>query len=161
MLQILKKRYNFTLRWFLDLGNTSLEQNLKIKTLDYLLFISAIFYLLFGCSRANFQLLLRKQSHSLDVNHCIQAINFWPKGDFEGLGVLIAFLVGFHHNDITHLPTHPKLQKIPSPDLNLVFRKCGNASNTQNGYSLTLQWPLGFRNSSLDAGCCVQNFRFS
>ena len=45
MPQLLKKRCNFTLRWFLDLGNTSLEQNLSLKTLDYLLFIPAIFFI--------------------------------------------------------------------------------------------------------------------
>ena len=43
MPQILKKRCNFNLRWFLDLGNTSLGQNLRLKTLDYLLFIPATF----------------------------------------------------------------------------------------------------------------------
>ena len=74
------KRCNFTLRWLLDLENTSLEQNLRLKTLDYFLFIPAIFYLLFGCSMTNFWLLLRKPG----VNHCIWAINFSSKGDSEG-----------------------------------------------------------------------------
>ena len=41
--QVLKERYNFTLRWLLDTGNAYLEQNLRLKTLDYLLFIPAIF----------------------------------------------------------------------------------------------------------------------
>ena len=41
--QILKKRCKFTLRWLLDLGNISLEQNLRLKTLGHLLFIFAIF----------------------------------------------------------------------------------------------------------------------
>ena len=45
MPQILKKRCNFTLRCLLDLGNTSLEQNISLKTLDYLLFIPAIFFI--------------------------------------------------------------------------------------------------------------------
>ena len=68
------------------MGNTSLEQNLRLKTLDYLLFIPAIFFnLLFGCFMANFWLLLRNQSPSPDVNLCIWAINFWFKGDSEGL----------------------------------------------------------------------------
>ena len=44
MPEIMKKRYYFTLRWLLDLGNTSLEHNLRLKTLDYLLFISATFF---------------------------------------------------------------------------------------------------------------------
>ena len=43
MSQMLKSRCNFTLRWLLDLRNTSLEQNLSLKTLAYLLFIPAIF----------------------------------------------------------------------------------------------------------------------
>ena len=45
------------------------------------------FDLLFTCPMTNFWLLLRKQSHSPDVNHCIWAINFWSKGNSEGLGV--------------------------------------------------------------------------
>ena len=89
---------------------------------------------------ANFWLLLRKQSHSPDVNLCNWAIKFWSKGDLEGVGslLLIEYPVGFDHNDLTHLPTHPKLQKILSPDLHPIFPKCGNALNTQNSYSLTL-----------------------
>ena len=47
MIQILKKRCKFTLRWLLDLGNTSLEQNLRLKALGYLLFIPAIFLSVF------------------------------------------------------------------------------------------------------------------
>ena len=43
MPQILKRRCNFSLRWLLDLGSTSLQQSLRLKTLDYLLFIPAIF----------------------------------------------------------------------------------------------------------------------
>ena len=34
--------FNFTLRWLLDLGNTSLEQTLRLKDLGFLLFISII-----------------------------------------------------------------------------------------------------------------------
>ena len=56
------KTYNFTLRWLVDLSNTSLEQNLRLKTLGYLLFIPAIYFFIcclaascptFGCYRAN------------------------------------------------------------------------------------------------------------
>ena len=79
--------YNFTIRWLLDLRDTSLEQNLRLKTLGYLLFIPSVcFYRLLGCPIANF---LRKQSHSPYVNHCILPIYFWPKGDWEGLGLYI------------------------------------------------------------------------
>ena len=73
-LKYLKNRCNFTIRWLLDLGNTSLEQTLRLKTLGYLLFIPAIFfffYVLSGCPMANFWLLLSKQSYSPNVNHCI------------------------------------------------------------------------------------------
>ena len=140
MLQILKKRCNFTLWRFLDLGNTSLEQNLRLKTSDYFLSIPAIFDLLFGCSMANFWLLLRKQSDSPDVNHCIWAIKFWStKGDSEELGLYSEMSVQWTLiTKTTHLPTNPKLQKKLSADLHADFSKCGNASNTQNSYSLTL-----------------------
>ena len=45
------------------------------------------FYLWFGCPMTEFWLLLRKQFHSLDVNHCTWAINFWAKGHSVGLGL--------------------------------------------------------------------------
>ena len=77
---------NFTLRWLLDFGSTSLEQNLMLKTLDYLLFNPIIFHLFFSCPIASFWLLLRKQSHLTDDNHSIWSFNFWSKGDSEGLG---------------------------------------------------------------------------
>ena len=60
--------------WLLDLSNTSLEQDLRLKTLAYLLFILLFSYLLFGCPMNNFWLLLRKHSHSPNVNHCILVI---------------------------------------------------------------------------------------
>ena len=44
MPQVSQNRYNFTLRRFLDLGNTFLEQTLRLKTLGYLLFIQAFFF---------------------------------------------------------------------------------------------------------------------
>ena len=49
MPQILKSRCNFTLKCLLDLGSTSLEQNLSLKTLGYLFFIPMTnFWLLSG-----------------------------------------------------------------------------------------------------------------
>ena len=42
----------------------------------FALYLCYFFYLLFGCLMANVCLLLRKQSHSSDVNHCIWTINF-------------------------------------------------------------------------------------
>ena len=100
------KTCNFTLRWLLDLGNTFLEQNLRLKTLGYLLFIPAIyfFYLLFGCPMTNFWLLLSKHSHSPNVNHCIWAISFWPKAGLGEVGSvrLTECPVSFDHNAITY-----------------------------------------------------------
>ena len=62
---------------------------------------------------------------------------FGPKVT-KGVGYLhlIEFPVSFDQNAITHLATHPKFQKILSPDLHPIFTKCGNAPNTQNSYSL-------------------------
>ena len=62
---------------------------------------------------------------------------FGPKVT-KGVGSLhlIEFSVSFDHNAITHLATHPKFQKILSPDLHPIFTKCGNPPNTQNSYSL-------------------------
>ena len=73
---------------------------------------------------------------------------------------LIHCPVDFNHNAITHLATHPKLQKIVSPDMHPVSPKCGNSPNTQNSYSLILWWPLGLHNISLDVKFRVQNFSF-
>ena len=78
---IMKKRCNFTLRWLLNLRNTSLEQNIRLKTLGYLLFIPAIFFIC--CFPSPCRLLSRKQSSLPDVNHCIWTINFWSKGDWN------------------------------------------------------------------------------
>ena len=77
-----------------------------------------------------------------------------------GSHLLIRCPVGFDHNDITHLPTCSKLQKILSPDLHLISPKCGNAANNQSSYSFTLYWPLGLHNTSFDAKFSVQNFSF-
>ena len=116
------KTCNFTLRWLLDLDNTSLAQNLRLKTLVYLLFIPAIyfFYLLFGCPMANLWLLWSKQSHSTDVNHCIWAINFWLKAGVLGDGSLhlTEFPVSFDHNAIT-----PQIAENTLPRLKSSFSK--------------------------------------
>ena len=130
------KRCSFTLRWLLDFENTSLEQNLRLKTLDCFLFILAIFYLLFGCFMTNFWLLLRKPG----VNHCIWAINFLIQRWFRGVGSLLLknCLVGFDDSDLNPLIHSPQIAEILSPDLHPVFPKCENTQNTQNSYSLTL-----------------------
>ena len=118
MSQILKRRCKVTPRWLLDLENTSLEQNLRLKNLGYFSLSLLFFYLLSGCHMVNFWLLLRKQSHSPDDNHCISSIIFWSNCDLEGFGSLHLI----DHNGITHLGTHHKLKKILSPDLNQDFQ---------------------------------------
>ena len=74
---------NFTLKWLQYSGNTSFEKNLRLKSFGCLLFITATFCMLFHCLIANFWLLSGKQSHSLNINYCNWAINFWPEGDCD------------------------------------------------------------------------------
>ena len=129
--------------------------------MGYLLFIPIFFifcftspWLIFGFYWAN------SLPHML-ITAFGQSI-FGPKVT-QGLGLysnLIECPLSFHHNGITNLATHPKLQQILSWDLYPDFPKCGNTPNTQNNYSLTLQWPLGLHNTSLDAKFSVQNFSF-
>ena len=69
------------------LGKHLLRAKSKTENFGLFALYPCYFYLLFGCSMANFWLLLRKQSHSPDVNHCIWAIDFWSKGDSEGLAL--------------------------------------------------------------------------
>ena len=121
MPQILRNRCNFTLRWLLDLGNISLEQNLRLKTLGYLLFIPANFlYLLFRCPMTNFWLLPSKQSQSPNNNHSIYAIKFWSTDVLRGVGSLhlTECLVSFGHNAIT-----PQIAENTLPRLKLSFSK--------------------------------------
>ena len=143
------------------MGNTSLEQNIRLKNFLRAKYKAELFlYLLLGWSMANVWLLLRKQSHSCD-DHCIWAINFCSKVTRRGWVSTPNWVPsGPDYNDITHLPTHPKLHKILPSDLNSIFPKCGNAHNTQNCYSLTLWWYLDLHNTSLDAKFSVQNFSF-
>ena len=63
MAPILKKRCKFTLRWLLDLENSSLEQNENFGVICFLSLL--FFYLLFGCPMANFWLLLLASSKAL------------------------------------------------------------------------------------------------
>ena len=74
----------------------------KAKAENYWLFAlypCYFFYLLFGYPMVNFCLLLRKQSHSPNINHCIWDISFWPTAEW-GVGFLhlTEFPVGFDHN---------------------------------------------------------------
>ena len=106
------------------------------------------------------RLLLRKQSHSPDINHCILGYQVLVQSWLWGVGSLdlIECLVAFDQNPITHLATHPKWQQILSSGLHPDFPKCRNDPNAQNNYRLTLWWPLGLHNALLDAKFTVQNF---
>ena len=141
MHQILKDRCNVTLRWLLDLGNTFSEQNLKLKKLGYLLFIPAISSIC--CLAAPWPISGFYRGNSLTHPMLITAFGllvFGPKVIGRGYVATPNWVcpVGFDRNAITHLAIHPKLQRILSPGLHLVFPKCGNGPNTQNIFSLTL-----------------------
>ena len=99
MPQILKNRCNFTLRWVLNLGNTSLEQHLRLKTLVICSFFQLFFFI---CCFSNCWLLSKKQPQSSNVNHCIWVIGFWHTAEIGGFGSLhlTEFPVSFDHNDI-------------------------------------------------------------
>lgn len=107
---------NFTLRWRLNVGNNSLEQNLRMKTLYYLPFITAIF--LFSVRLTHGKLL---------VQRWLGAIGLLPLNECP---VLLYY-------DRIHLDS--QLQKILRPDLHPVFPKCRNTPNTQRSYA----WPRG------------------
>ena len=160
--QILKKRCNFTLIWPLDLGNISLEQNLRLKiwiicSLSLLLFIccSAAPWLTVGYYWGNSLTHLMLLTLHLGYQFLVQR---WL-GEVGSL-LLIECPVGFDCNDITLLPTHPKLQKTLSQDLHPLFTKYVNTPNTQNSYRLTLWWSFGLHNTSLNAKSSVQSFSF-
>ena len=73
---------------------------------------------------------------------------------------LIECPVSSDQNAINHLANHSKLQKILSPDLHTVFTKCETAPNIRSTCSLTMWWPLGLHNTSLDAEFRVEKFSF-
>ena len=77
-------------------------------------------YLQFGSPMTNFWLLLRKQSHSPNVNHRIWAISFWPKAGLGGVGSLhlTECPVRFDHNAITS-----QIEKNALPRLKPSFSK--------------------------------------
>ena len=109
MPQILKRRCNFTLRWLLDMENTTLEQNLRPKSLDYLLFTPAIFFicclaarwLTFGFYWGN------NLTHLMIIAFglLIFALKVTRRGWVTTPNWVPS---GFDYNGITHLPTHPK-----------------------------------------------------
>ena len=146
MPQILKNRWNFTLRRLLDLDNTFLEQNLRLKTLGYLLYIPVIFFICcltapwptFSCYRGNcltHPMLITSFGLSIfgpnvTRRDWISTRNWVPSGLWSQC-----------HNPLSH-------------SLEI-------AKNTQNSYSLTLWLPLGLNNTSLDARFSAKNFIFS
>ena len=149
MAPILKKRCKFTLRWLLDLENSSLEQN---ENFGLFAFYPCYFFIC--CLAAPWLTFGYYWGNSLTQS----LVQRWL-GKVGSLH-LTECPVGFDGNGITHLATRPKLQKILSPHLHPDFPKCGNAPNIQSSYSLTLWWPLGLHNISLDATFSVQNFSF-
>ena len=122
MSQILKKRCNP--KMVSRHGKHLLTAKSKAENFGLLaLYPCYFFYLLFGCSMVNFWLFLRKQSHSLDVNHRIWAINFWSKGDSEGLGLYswVSSELWSQWNDpLTH---SPQIAKTTLPRLAPTFSK--------------------------------------
>ena len=118
--------------------------------MGYLLFIPAIFLFAVWLPQANFWLLKRGKPHSIDVNHCIWAIYFWPKGDQKELDLTPNWvpngLWSQCHNALNH---SLQIAENILPRLAHSFSKMWNAPNIQNSYSL---WcPLGLYNTSLDA----------
>ena len=73
---------------------------------------------------------------------------------------LIEFWVGVDHNGITHLATHPKLQKILPHTCTQIFE---NLEMPPIPKTVTAWhwWPLGLHNTSLDTGFSVHNFSFA
>ena len=141
MHQILKKRYNFTLRWLLDLGNTSLEQNLRLKTLDDMLFIPAFFLSVAWLLHGIFGYCLRNSLTHLMLIIAFRRSIFVRKvtrrGSVSTSNWVPSGLWSQWHNPLT---THPKLQKILSPNLPPVSLKCGNTINALNAFKTVLAW---------------------
>ena len=113
MSQILKNRCNFTLRWLLDLGNTYLEQNLKLKTLGYLLFM--LFFIC--CLAAPWQTFGYYWGNSHIHPMLITAFGLWifgPKMAGRSVGSLhlTGSPVRFDHNAITLPRIAPNFSKI-------------------------------------------------
>ena len=73
-----------------------LEQNQRLKTLGYLLFLK----FLSAVWLPNFWLLSSRQYHSPNVNHCIWVISFWPRAGIRVAGSLhlTECPVSFDHN---------------------------------------------------------------
>ena len=138
MPQTLKKRCKLTLRWSLDLENTSLEQNetfglFALYPCDFFVCCLVVSWLTFGYYWGNSRTHLVLKSMHLGYQLLVQR---WIRG--VGSLHLIECPVVFDCNGITQLAIHLKLQKILSPYLPLDSPKCGNAPNTPNSYSLTL-----------------------
>ena len=156
-----KERSKFILRWLRDLGNTFLEQNLRLKTLGYLFFIHAILltccldapWLTFDCYWRNSVIHLILITLHLGYQFLIQRL-------FAGVGSLhlIEFWVGIDHKGITHLVTHPNCRKYSPQTCTQIFQNVEMPPIPPNSYSLTLWWHLGLHNTSLNARFSMQNF---
>ena len=147
MSQILKRRCKATSRWLLDLENTSLEQNLRLKNLGY--FSLSLLFFFICCVAATWPTFGYYWGNSLPHLMIITAFRqsfFGPIVTRRGW--LSTSNWSQWHNPLSH---SPQIEENTLPRLEPRFPKCGNAPNTQNSYSLTLGWPLGLHNTSLDA----------
>ena len=105
---ILKKRYNFTLRWLVDLGNMSL----KFNNWNFELFALYPCYFFICCLSDPWLTVGYYWENSLSHLVLITAFGlsiFGPKVSWRGGYLHLAeCVVGFDHNGITHSAKHPK-----------------------------------------------------
>ena len=108
------------------------------------------FHLLLGCFMANFWLLLSKQSHSPNVNHCIWAISFLSKAGLGGVGSLhlIECPVSFDHNAVT-----PQIAQDTLPRLKPSFSKISKCP--QDPKPVQLDILMAFRLPKYLIGCKI------
>ena len=161
MPQILKKRYNFTLRWLLGLGNTS-EQNLKLKTLGYLIFITAIFLSPVWPSHGQSLAIIEETVPLLMLVTAFGLSIFGPKVARRGWVSTCNWVPSGLWSQC-HNPFNQSSQIIENTLLTLApsfseMWKCPQYSQDSNG--LKLLWSLGLHNTSLVAKFKVQNFHF-
>ena len=139
---ILKRRCKFTLRWLLDLENSSLEQN---ENLGLFAFHPCYFFicclgapwLTFGCYWGN------SLTHLMLITTFGLSI-FGPKGTWQGWVSTNWVPSGFWwqwHNPLSHSDQIVE-KTLPTPAPR--FSKMWNVPNTQNNYNLTL-YCLAFR----------------
>ena len=143
----------------LDLGNTSLERNLRLKSLGCLHFMPAIFCICcLDTPCITFGYYWGNSLTHLVLTTAFEVSIFGPKATRRSWvstpNWVPIWLWSQWYNPLSH---SPNLLKKFSPDLHPDFPKCGIAPNTQSSYSLRLWWPSGLLNTSLDTKFNVQN----